>query len=103
MHDLYGFVDGELDLARVAVEQALDIHMRPAQNEYRGAHYYYECKDGGSLLLQRNWDPLDRECMEEQFPEMRVLLYASGACMANAERRLASVAAVRLLVRQRGL
>lgn len=98
--DLYGSLDGDLERARAALERALGIAMYPCYSRYRGRHYCYGDPGAELLILQHNWDPLDQECMEGQFPEVRILLYvSSGARAADLEQRLSASQIWRLVRR----
>ena len=100
-NDLYGFPASELEATRVAVERALGIALTKHHTIYRGEHYACNGCGAETFLLQTNWEALDAELMEEQFPDMRVLLYVHGSERAmQIEHRLTAVTAARLLARQ---
>ena len=98
--DLYGSLDDELERVRAAMERAMGITLYACHSRYRGHHYCYGDPGAEVLILQRNWDPLDQECMEDQFPEVRILLYVSaGARAADLAHRLRSSSIWRLVRR----
>ena len=100
-NDLYGFPESALDAVREAVEQALGIALTKHHTIYRGEHYACDGCGAETFLLQANWEALDAELMEEQFPDMRVLLYVSGSDHATqVERRLTAATTAHLLARQ---
>jgi hypothetical protein len=96
---LYGFQDDDLEALRIALEQALGIVLERHTNAYRGEHYVGGVASAATLILQRNWDPFDGELMEEQFPDMRVLLYVMGSDWTVEQERLLTVQAAHLLLR----
>ena len=96
---LYGFQDDDLDAIRAAVERALGIALERHTSAYRGEHYAGGAVGRATLILQRNWDPFGGELMEEQFPEMPVLLYVTaGDRAAELERMLTSQTTARVLI-----
>jgi hypothetical protein len=83
------------------VEQALGITLIQYHNQYRGAYYGFGCINKESFVLQRNWNPLDEEFMEEQFLEMKILLYVNASNRAEElEQLLTMKTTAQLLVRQ---
>jgi hypothetical protein len=101
---LYGFQEGDLEAVRTAVEQALGIALDRHTSVYRGEHYVGVAVGAATLVLQRNWDPFDGELMEEQFPDMRVLLYITASDRAaELEQLLAAQTAAHVLLRQEPL
>ena len=97
---LYGFQADDLTAIRMAVEQALGIELERHTSAYRGEHFVGVVANTGTLILQRNWDPFDGELMEEQFPEMQILLYVTANDRAvELERRLTSETAAHVLIR----
>ena len=100
-NDQYGFPESELEAARVVVQRVLGIALTKHHTIYRGEHYACDGCGAETFLLQANWEALDAELMEEQVPDMRVLLYISGSERATQiERRLTAATAARLLARQ---
>lgn len=75
--DLYGFTHSDLEAARSAIEQALEIKLEPHESFYIGDYYLGILSDGEELELRRNVDPLDGEPAEQEFPQIDVLLYIS--------------------------
>jgi hypothetical protein len=101
MNDLYGFPESALETVRASVEQALGIALVKHNTIYRGEHYV--CGECGAetFLLQANWEAIDGELMEDQFPDMGVLLYVhSSDRTTQIERLLTSRTSARLLARQ---
>ena len=98
---LYGFRDADLEAIRIAVEQALGIVLTQHITTYRGEHYIGGTASTAMLILQRNWDPFDGELMEEQFPDMRALLYVMRSDRAaELEHLLTTQTAAHVLLRQ---
>ncbi len=76
-NDLYGFKDGDLEHARMAVEQALDVRMVPHESLYLGDYYRLGSSGQENMVLRRNVDPLDGEPAEQAFANMPLLLYVT--------------------------
>lgn len=74
-HDLYGFGHDDLEAARVAVEQALGIRLIAHESLHRGDYYRLGRIGEEEFVLQRNFDPFYEEVIENEFPEMHILLY----------------------------
>jgi hypothetical protein len=74
-YDLYGFDHDDLEAARVAVEQALGVKLALHESLHRGDYYRLDTVGDESFVLQRNFDPFDEVLVEDEFPEIRILLY----------------------------
>jgi hypothetical protein len=96
---LYGFQDDDLEALRIALGQVLGTVLERHTNAYRGEHYVGVVASATMLILQRNWDPFDGELMEEQFPDMRVLLYVMGSDWTVEQERLLTTQAAHPLLR----
>lgn len=82
---VYGFTGLELEQAKTLMEQALDVRLSLHESLYRGGAYYRLVdEDEVELVIQRNYDCLDEELTESEFPEITVLLYLDGAGRAEA-------------------
>lgn len=76
--DLYGFMDDDLEAARLAVEQALNVQLEPHESLHMGGDYYARglVGDEEELILQRNFDE-EGEVIEDEFSDIPVLLYVN--------------------------
>lgn len=83
---LYGFAELDLEGARSLLERALEVELRPHDSLYRGGDYYLLKEPDAELILQQNYDCLDDDLAESDFPAARVLLYVDG------ERRAQEIA-----------
>ena len=83
---LYGFAELDLEGARSLVERALEVELQPHDSLYRGGDYYLLKEKDADIILQQNYDCLDHELAESNFPSARVLLYVDG------ERRAEEIA-----------
>lgn len=102
--DLYGFTGDELEAIRGMIERALRITLHKDRNQYRGIFYSVQDLDGETFILQRNWEPLDNEPMEEQYPDMSVLLYVQNTRRASElELLLTTTTSGQLIRRQPAL
>jgi hypothetical protein len=91
--DLYGFRQPELESARSLVELALGVKLSPHDSLYRGGNYYLLKEVGAELILQRNYDLLDKDLAEPEYPDTRVLLYVDGRGRAEEIAGLLSACA----------
>jgi len=77
--DLYGINVVSLDEAKEAVEGVLKVSLNPHDSSYHcGAYYRLDLPDGGSIILQQNFDEYEDEWTEAGFREMPFLLYVSN-------------------------
>ncbi len=74
--DLYGCRLKDLEFAKMEVEHALDVKLKPHESDYHGGDYYrFDSSSGESFLLKRNFDAVEGEWFEDQFKEFPILLY----------------------------
>ncbi len=74
--DLYGFSTTKLDPLREQIEKALGLQMELHESSYRGGDYYQQKLPGdGSLILQRNYDPIEKEWAEPEYQQAGALLH----------------------------
>ena len=102
MPRVYGFAESDLERARSIVERFIDAQMSPHNSLYRGGDYYRYQDGDAELTLQRNYDGLDDDLAEEEFPDAAILLYVAGGERANhlAARLEAAGGQVKLLTRR---
>lgn len=87
--DLYAFPHDDLEMARVAVEQALRIQMEPHESLHWGDYYLFQV-DKERFRLVRNLEPLAEEegeedpRLEKEIPQNFIILYYSN--LGNPER-----------------
>lgn len=101
MTRLYGFVETDLEKVRVVLELATGELMVPHDSLYHGGDYFLMREAGVEVILQRNYDCLDEDLAEYEFPDAKILVYLSGEERAEeiADRLLAQVPEA-LLLRQ---
>lgn len=76
--DLYGISVDSLQEAKESVESALREPLNAHESSHHcGAYYRLDLPDGGSIILQQNFDDFENEWTEEAFKEMPFLLYVS--------------------------
>jgi len=75
---LYGFAELNLSTAKEIVENALGILLEPHESGYRGGAYYRWTENGTEIILQRNFDCLDNDLAEPEFPTATILMYLDG-------------------------
>ncbi|ABQ90459.1 hypothetical protein RoseRS_2076 [Roseiflexus sp. RS-1] len=101
-YDLYGFDHDDLEAARVAVEQALGVQLAPHESLHRGDYYRLDTVGEENFELQRNFDPFYEEVVEDEFPEISILLYVNGTERPEELERIltARIPNLRLLRRE---
>jgi len=75
---LYGFDELDIEKAKSLIEGVLEVVLSPHDSLYRGGNYYLLKEANAELILQRNYDCLDQDLAEAEFPEAGVLLYLDG-------------------------
>ncbi len=75
---LYGFDESDIERVRRLVEGAIGIELSAHESIYRGGDYYLLEDSRVEFFLQSNYDCLDDELAELDFPEVGVLLYLEG-------------------------
>ncbi|WP_131989526.1 hypothetical protein [Chthoniobacter flavus] len=106
---VFGFADGDLGNARLAVEQMLGVRLEAHDSLYIGPYYRGSLGSGQSLQLRQNANPLfdeqsdppDERFTEPHFPEARLLLYLHGVDSERALRLLAHAAGISFLAERR--
>jgi hypothetical protein len=83
MSSLYGFSEADLDKVKGLVEQVTGRKLRPHHSLYRGGDYYRLEEGGVELVLMANYDCLDEDLAEMEYPESKVLAYLSDGELAN--------------------
>ena len=78
MSRLYGFTGSDLEKARGILEAVTGTRMVPHESLYRGGDYYLLKEAGAELILQRNYDCLDDDLAESDFPDAAILVYLAG-------------------------
>jgi len=103
IYDLYGFRIEDLETVRATVENALSIKFIAHESSYRGGDYYRFGKIGEEeFTLQRNFNPIDKEWIEEEFQGFPILLYVDKTNRSEKiERLLAARIAEFSLLRRR--
>lgn len=101
-YDLYGFVSDDLEAARVAMEQALDIHLAAHESLHTGDYYRLGFTGEENFVLQKNFDPFYKEVIEDKFPKFCILLYVNKTERAEEiEQMLTSrITGIKLLRRE---
>jgi len=83
MSRLYGFVNTDLEDARGIVEAVTGRRLAPHESFYHGGDYYRLREGDAELILQRNYDCLDDDLAESEFPDADVLIYLAGGELAE--------------------
>lgn len=100
--DLYGVMCATLDEARLLIERALGMQLKPHESLYFGGDYYrHEVPPSETLILRPNLDGIDGECAELDHPQYPFLLYIEGTHRSDSlNARLSIVAGITLLRRE---
>lgn len=99
MSRLYGFVNTDLEDARSIVEAVTGRRLAPHESLYHGGDYYRLAEGDAELILQRNYDCVDDNLSETDFPDAAVLIYLAGGDLAEeiAEQLRSAAPEARLL------
>jgi hypothetical protein len=74
----FGFNSSDLAPLAQQLEALLGIRCEAHESDFHGGEYYRaECAQGTVRLLV-NYDPVDREVFEADWPEKRAILYLDG-------------------------
>jgi hypothetical protein len=65
----FGFTSTLLKQATQNLEMLLNVHFELHENEFRGGDYYRAELPYGALLVQINYDLLDKEPFDKDWPE----------------------------------
>jgi hypothetical protein len=86
-YDIYGFYNSDLESARKAAELSLEMKMVPHESMYIGEYYLGKVGEE-EIQIRRNWDPLDGELVEKDFPDIEILLYVNKTEQPEEVERL---------------
>ena len=86
---IFGFAL-DLESARSLVQDALDIELSSHDSLYRGGEYFFLKHPDFEIILQRNYDLLDGELAEPEYPDTRTLLYLDGGGRAEEIAKILS-------------
>jgi hypothetical protein len=75
---ILGFPSTDVDLLARQLETLLGVQFEDRESSYRGGAYCYAMFPQGQLYLQTNFDLLDDEPFEENWPEKQAILYLCG-------------------------
>jgi hypothetical protein len=82
--DLYGLTVSSLDDARALIEYVIHKPLKAHESSHHcGAYWRLDLPDGGSLILQKNYDEFENEWTEESFRDVPYLLYVSKYLQAD--------------------
>jgi hypothetical protein len=98
--NLYGYQCNDLEAVRSVLEQTLNITFYCERTLYR-SFYSAQYSEGIQFLLQSNWDSINNELMEEQYPHLRVLLYVRSTLAHSSLRQQLIIATNAFLLEQR--
>lgn len=74
--DLYGFRLDDLDAAKQSIDRALHVTLKLHDSSYYcGDYYRLHLPEGEELILQLNFDNVENELAEEEFPGFPILFW----------------------------
>jgi hypothetical protein len=76
--DLYGIKSSNLKTNQALIAAVLDLTFEERESSYRGGEYYIATSHHGEISFQLNYDYLDKEFFEENFPDYELILYVRG-------------------------
>lgn len=103
IYDLYGFEHDNLEVARIAIEQALGINFNAHESMYMGGEYYrWDASGKEVFVLTKNYNSFEEELNERDFPKIGVLFYVSNTQRSQKLEKLlkAQVKKISLLRRE---
>jgi hypothetical protein len=74
-YDLYGIKSGSLEDIKAQIEKALNIRLNLHENLNYGDYFRSAKSDGEELVLINNFDPYEKELIDESYPDYNFLLY----------------------------
>src|SRR5437016_601565 len=74
----FGFNSIELAPLARQLEVLLSIQFEAHESDFRGGEYYRVDCPQGAMRLQVNYDPVDRNAFEADWPEKWAILYLDG-------------------------
>jgi|RhiMetdeSRZDD1v2_1073273.scaffolds.fasta_scaffold925405_2 hypothetical protein len=75
-YDLYGFTSDNLDKLAESLGRTLGVTFSLHESSYRGGDYYRSGTPGQEeFVLQSNYDQIEDEIAEPEFPKYSTLLY----------------------------
>jgi hypothetical protein len=92
-----------MEEAKEMIEQSLGVSFSAHDSLYHGGAYYRYQQAGTEIILQRNYDLLDKSPAEPEAGELLVLVYIEGDDNASAlEFRLREIPTARVIRRTTG-
>ncbi len=73
-----GIKSTDLNSAAEALARALHVSFVRHESDFRGGDYFRAETKEGTILLQTNYDPVDRESFEAAWPRDQLVLYFNG-------------------------
>lgn len=87
--DLYGLREGEPEAVSGIIGRILEVEMQDRDSSYRAGEYYLgRTASDDKLAVQRNFDPECDEWAEDDFTDMKVLVYVDSQEHADSLRQL---------------
>ena len=101
IYDMYGIIDGSLEAAKTAIEQALNVHLVLHESSYIGEYYESGGVSEENLVLRKNNDPFDNEPAELNFAEFPILFYVNDTNQSELyqQKLLSEIETIKLLQR----
>lgn len=92
----YGFGKDDLELVRAEVQRMLGVCFEEHESSYLGQYYLAKTEQGETLQLMANFNPVEQELNEPEFPDMPVLVHITD--IRDEERSMQ----IRMLLEARG-
>lgn len=87
--DLYGIWGDDLDRILEIVEDILGVEFMLHESDYHCGDYYRTGTLGGEhFLLQKNFNPVEKEWTEEEFRQYEILFYVNETTRAQEIQKL---------------
>jgi len=74
----FGFTSTELAPLARDLGTRISVHFEAHESDFRGGEYFRAETPQGTLFLQTNYDPVEREPFEDDWPERQAVLYLDG-------------------------
>jgi hypothetical protein len=87
----FGFDSSSIAEVAQLLETLLEIRFAVHESSFRGGDYYRAEVPQGTVIVQKNYDSIDREPFEHAWPSEKVILYLDGVDCRRWESMIDSI------------
>lgn len=99
--DIYGAEANDLDLFREIIQSALGMQFEAHESSYLGSYYRWGVQYGEEIVLQKNYDDVEKEFREERFKNFAILIYVNLSRDPDGIRKRLSTASSQVVFLER--